>query len=82
LTKENERWLGVSEILCNLYALFVIVQQREDSHFFAAYGRYFDTNIWRATLVLRSEAWNLGINSVGALGIRTMKLTLIEFAAR
>ena len=32
--------------------------------------------------MLCSEAWNLGIYSVGALGIRKMKLTLIEFAAR
>jgi hypothetical protein len=32
--------------------------------------------------VLRSEAWNSGIYSVGALGIKKMKLTLVEFAAR
>jgi hypothetical protein len=32
--------------------------------------------------VSRSEAWNLGICSVFALGIRKMKLTSIEFVAR
>jgi len=74
---------GVSEILYNLYVLFMIVQQREESHrLFRCIWTIFYTNFWRATKVLRSEAWNLDIYSVGALGIRTMKPTLIEFAAR
>jgi hypothetical protein len=74
---------GVSEILYNFtFYLWMCSKRKNSIPFFAAHGQYFDTNSWRETWALRSEAWNLDIYRVGALGIWEIKLTLIEFDAR